>query len=105
MREAVRRPALDSGRVDLFQQRFCRGADFRLFLQKFREKIFNLKCRNLRSRAASFTVLKQFPDVIFLTEFEFLSPVWDVPTGAMQRGNVGKTRIFLENKGRICRAA
>ena len=43
MREAVRCPVLASGRVDLFQQRFCRGADFRLFLQKFREKIFNLK--------------------------------------------------------------
>ena len=71
MREAVRCPALDSGRVDLFQQCFCRGADFWLFLQKPREKNFNLKHRNLRSRAASFAVLKQFPDVIFLAKFEF----------------------------------
>ncbi len=43
MREAVRCPALASGRVDLFQQRFCSGADFRLFSQKFREKICELK--------------------------------------------------------------
>ena len=71
MREAVRRPALASDRVDLFQERFCRGADFRLFSQKFREKIFNLKRGNLRSAAASFAVLKQFPDVILLTEFQF----------------------------------
>ena len=70
MRKAVRRPTFDTGRVDLFQQGFCRGADFGLFPQQFREKIFNLKRGNLRSAAASFAVCKQLPDVIVLAKLQ-----------------------------------
>ena len=53
MRETIRCPALASGRVDLFQQRFGRGADLRLFLQKFREKIFNQMCIRDRYTASN----------------------------------------------------
>lgn len=48
-------------------------------------------------------MLSRTSRVIFLTEFEFQSPVGDITPGTMQRGNIGKTRVLLQNKCRVRR--